>query len=133
MQKFCIKCHDVLNFSNWKKGNIKSRRYICSDCDKKRIKKDRFKLKNKIIEIYGGKCTCCAEKQIEFLSIDHIDGTGAKHRKEMGLTCGNNFYHWLKNNDYPKDNFQILCFNCNFAKHAFGTCPHQKKKKRTKT
>ena len=31
---------------------------------------------------------------------------------------------WLKRNDYPPG-FQVLCHNCNWAKHALGRCPHQ--------
>lgn len=79
---------------------------------------------------YGGKCACCGESNVVFLTIDHIDGSGAKHRKKIfgKARGGTDFYRWLKNKDYPKDNYQILCFNCNFAKHVLGKCPHQQNK-----
>jgi hypothetical protein len=32
---------------------------------------------------------------------------------------------------YPKDNFQLLCMNCNFAKGHRGECPHQTAKRET--
>jgi hypothetical protein len=32
-------------------------------------------------------------------------------------------HRWLKNSGYPPG-FQVLCFNCNFAKHRKGQCPH---------
>jgi len=31
---------------------------------------------------------------------------------------------WLVTNNFPKG-FQILCWNCNFAKGMLGKCPHQ--------
>jgi hypothetical protein len=73
------------------------------------------------------KCACCSEKGIAFLTIDHIHGNGAAHRrqidphKKMG---GNGFYYWLKKNNWP-EGFQVLCANCNFAKRANKECPHQ--------
>jgi hypothetical protein len=81
----------------------------------------------KLIEEYGGKCACCGETEEAFLSIDHISGDGREHRKLIG-TGGQAFYLWLKNHGYPKDNFQLLCMNCNFAKGKLGECPHQTKK-----
>ena len=71
-------------------------------------------------------CACCGETIIEFLCIDHINGDGNKHRKEIGLTHGAKMYQWLKKNNYPKG-FQVLCCNCNTAKGLYGQCPHQLK------
>lgn len=64
-------------------------------------------------------CSCCHEREIKFLAIDHIGGNGNKHRKEIGT----NIYAWLKRNNYPKG-FRILCHNCNLAEGFYGTCPH---------
>lgn len=80
------------------------------------------KLKSLIIETYGNICACCGEDAIEFLSIDHINGGGHKHRKKTG--GGTSFYLWLKRNNYPPG-FQVLCYNCNQAKGYYGKCPHQ--------
>jgi hypothetical protein len=54
------------------------------------------------------------------LSIDHINGNGAEHRRELkrttgGSTGGHDFYRWLKNNNFP-DGYQVLCMNCQFIK-----------------
>ena len=38
---------------------------------------------------------------------------------------GHRFYRWLQKNNYPKNNFRILCFNCNVAKYRCGICPHK--------
>lgn len=99
----------------------------------KRFCLDRFKKNNqdrkmKVFEHYGGrppKCACCGEKTVQFLSIDHINGGGNRHRKEIGV--GKSMYPWIVRNGFP-EGFQILCFNCNMAKGFFGSCPHLKAK-----
>jgi hypothetical protein len=89
-------------------------------------RKYRLMLRQRVLLAYGGekpRCACCGESIPDFLAIDHIDGNGAKHRREIGGT-GTAFYAWLVRNNYPKD-FQILCNNCNIAKFRNGgVCPH---------
>ncbi len=86
--------------------------------------KDRTKfLKQSIFNHYGQSCLCCGEKRIEFLSIDHINGGGNKHRKEIGSNLA--FYSWIVRNHFP-DFLRILCFNCNQARGFYGYCPHEK-------
>ena len=84
------------------------------------------RLKDTVLRAYGGVCKCCGEDQLEFLSIDHINNDGALHRKESNCGGGSSFYLWLKRHGYPTYNFQVLCFNCNYAKHRYGLCPHQR-------
>lgn len=110
---------------NCKPSTEKKRDYICYACRKPIKSKEVLSIKHETIEEYGGKCACCGETTLEFLTIDHIDETGSVERKEVGRSGGYNFYYWLKKQGYPKDNYQVLCFNCNFAKHAYGKCPHQ--------
>jgi hypothetical protein len=83
----------------------------------------RAKRKAMVLEAYGNKCNCCPETIPQFLTIDHIDGKGRKHIEEIGGSS--KLYDWLIRNNYPKDNFQLLCMNCNFAKGHYGACPHQ--------
>jgi len=76
---------------------------------------------------YGGLiCKCCGETGMDFLSIDHVNGRGNEHRKEIGVGSSS-ILRWLKRNNYPQG-FQVLCFLCNFAKGKLGTCPHQQMK-----
>lgn len=83
-------------------------------------------IRDEVFAAYGGyRCVCCGETMREFLQIDHIDGNGASMRKEQGI--GWAFYRWLKRHGYPSG-YQILCANCNIAKHRFGVCPHQRAK-----
>lgn len=89
------------------------------------MKNWRAKNKKEAIAAYGGACTCCGERLEELLSIDHVYNDGAEHRRQSGVGTGAPFYHWLKKQGFPKDRFQLLCFNCNCAKAFFGICPHQ--------
>jgi hypothetical protein len=75
-----------------------------------------------VIDHYGGKCVCCGETQFEFLALDHINGGGTQHKKEIGTGA---LVEWVIANDFPKD-IQVLCHNCNSAKGFYGVCPHQR-------
>ncbi len=68
------------------------------------------------------KCVCCGISNYELLTIDHVNGGGNKHRKEIGVR-GSEFYRWLMANGMP-DGYQVLCFNCNFARGSSGKCEH---------
>lgn len=76
------------------------------------------------LETYGSICACCGEDNPKFLAIDHINGGGNKHRRELGITSGLQFLCWLRRNDWP-EGFQVLCHNCNFAKGHYNQCPHK--------
>lgn len=64
------------------------------------------------------------------LTLDHIYGDGAAHRKMLrggkgdAGGGGNKTYHWLKKQGYPSG-YRVLCFNCNHASHVLGECPHK--------
>ncbi len=86
----------------------------------------RRREKQTLLDKLGGKCACCEEATYEFLTIDHIDRDGAKHRRElkinhnnMGAFCGK----VLRSGNL--DGLQILCSNCHLAKDMFGGCPHE--------
>ena len=87
-------------------------------------KEKRKKLKTAVVQGYGGKCECCEEKHEEFLSIDHINGDGAKLRRTTQK--GGKLYRDLVKYNFPKDGYRLLCMNCNFSYGRFGYCPHQK-------
>lgn len=80
-------------------------------------------LKQRVFDRYGGRCVCCGEDNFGFLTIDHVNGDGAKRRQE-GEWKGIALYREIERNGFPTD-MQILCWNCNIAKHVYGKCPHQ--------
>ncbi len=78
----------------------------------------RFRTKMEALDQYGGPaCTSCGMAEADVLEIDHIDGGGRKHRREVsGGRGGHTFYQWLKRNDYPAG-FRVLCPTCNKKAH----------------
>jgi len=87
----------------------------------------RWKARLRMIDAYGGKCACCGETEPAFLTIDHINNDGYTKRLE-GQGVGAMLYKDLERRGWPKDEYQLLCMNCNFAKGHFGSCPHKTKK-----
>lgn len=91
----------------------------------KEKQQERLKKQKLIVyEHYGNKCSCCNEKEIAFLSIDHINGGGNKHRKKISKSSKTLPYRWIISNNFP-ETLQLLCMNCNFAKGKLGKCPHE--------
>lgn len=154
MKKICTKCKKSKGIVSFRRHKAYKNRYSwCRDCEstmklsayhrnptaynkrvvayrkkdpkrwKEYAKKYKLDLKREVMDKYGGKCVCCGEKPLIFLTIDHIKGGGNKHRKELGRR---GIYSWLRTNNYPKG-FQVLCWNCNAAKHILGKCIHQVK------
>lgn len=103
---------------------IKRRQYYLDNREHSLMtsKQYNIKLRNEVILEYGGKCVCCSINEPEFLSIDHVFNDGVEHRKIIGL--GSRIYRWLRKNNFPKGRFQLLCFNCNAVKGAYGACLH---------
>jgi len=102
----------------WTREYQKTHQEVCQT----RNQKSRVKLRNEVLIAYGSKCVCCGETELKFLAIDHINGNGNQHRKEV---CPNgSLYAWIRKNNYPND-FQILCHNCNQSKGSYGECPHE--------
>lgn len=86
-------------------------------------------LKAEVMEAYGGKCECCGEDHIEFLTIDHVNGDGAEHRSALGK--GRRVYADIKRQGFPKDKYRCLCLNCNISLGFYGYCPHKPHAKAT--
>ena len=82
--------------------------------------KHNLKVKTEVMSYYSNgklKCKKCGIMGMVYLTIDHINGKGKQHRKELGYKGnGSNFYKWLRQQKYP-DGYQVLCWNCNHAKH----------------
>ena len=83
-------------------------------------RKQQRELRDAVLEAYGGKCECYDERQHQFLTIDHINGGGTRHRKEVGR----HVYAQLRREGYP-DGYRVLCWNCNWAYRLAGSCPHR--------
>lgn len=78
----------------------------------------RDNLKLEMIEAYGGMCQWCEETDPVVLTLDHIDDDSHVEKEEFGLNArgGHKHYARLKVAGWPKERFQLLCFNCNAKK-----------------
>ena len=84
-------------------------------------RKDEEKAVLFVLNGFGGKCTCCGFDDLSykifgdrFLRIDHINGGGSKHIKEIGR---GRLYRWLKKQydltgKWP-EGFRVLDAGCN--------------------
>jgi len=85
----------------------------------------RRRLKQQVIDAYGGSCACCGETVFEFMTIDHTLGDGAEHRREIkGVGASFRVYRDLIQRGFP-EGYQILCVNCNVSRGRYGYCPHR--------
>ena len=113
--KHCIVCYD--KFVRIRKecvmcGEIKRivHQGKCSSC--------RLMTRNKVAYSHYCKgeimCQCCGEKEIDMLTLDHINNDGAHHRK-FNPNTGKNLVGYVIKNNFP-DGYQVLCMNCNLSK-----------------
>ena len=113
LNSWCNKCKSEYAKEMWHK---KPEEY------RERQRKYNFNRRQKILNAYGNKCTCCGEDTPEFLELDHKNKDGTKHRKQLGTL---NIYPNVIKEGYPKDKYQLLCANCNHSLGSKGYCPHQ--------
>ena len=127
IEQECDACHRVLPvvafyLQNIKTGlRVKRCRACCAERNAPANKAWWASIRREFLAAYGGKCACCGEGTQEFLSLDHINGDGSQHRKMTGSLT----YLWLRKRGWPKDNYRLLCMNCNFARGRYGYCPHE--------
>ncbi len=117
--QYCDSCRKRYRVytAKWKKNNPDRKRRTIA-----RYRDWHWKVRLLVIEAYGGKCKCCGETELLFLTIDHVNGDGKEHREQIGHQS---IYSVVRREGFPKDRYQLLCFNCNIAKdHNGGICPH---------
>jgi hypothetical protein len=84
----------------------------------------RAELKIEVYNALGPYCACCGETEERFLTIDHIEGGGSKHRDLLKRRT-ELLYMSIKKAGFPKDKYRILCMNCNWATKPGKPCPHE--------
>lgn len=128
--------------SNCRAQFIGNRKHVyCPRCANQRTNEraviHRRKIKMETFDAYGKVCACCGLDDWRFLTIDHIHNDGVFERKALygakdgyaSAGGGYAFYMHLRRLGYPQGRYQVLCYNCNSAKAAFGECPHIADKK----
>jgi len=84
---------------------------------KKKARMDRMRLA--AISRYSegrNACKLCGMSDVSKLCLDHIDGSGARHRKDPETRTTHSLLEWFNKHGYS-DGFQVLCWNCNWLKH----------------
>lgn len=119
--KICLNCNKERPHTSFKKNLDGSfRRHSCNICMGLR---ERSKLKLEFLNAFDWKCTCCGESDGRFLTLDHINNDGNKHRENYNEQ---QIMYQAKKENWPKDKYTCLCFNCNCGRSANGgICPHK--------
>lgn len=109
------------DFGEYQSHGIKKRRHQCRACLRPKMRQytteSNARRKLEVIQAYGGHCACCGTEYLPHLTVDHIDGGGTQERRSSTT----NLYARLRAEGFPPG-YQVLCFNCNFAKWAQGAC-----------
>lgn len=81
--------------------------------------------RREVIIGYGGRCECCGNAFMPHLTLDHVNGDGAARRREERIgTTLRRLRKMLRETGQRDSRFQVLCWNCNLAKHLCGgRCP----------
>ena len=146
MPELCRRCDVVLTEENFSPGQRRWKNRVCIPCNRKyqlehfRKHRDRYcqtqrernaRYRAEMIAAYGGRCMCCGESEETFLTVDHVNNDGHRYRGQT-VRGGTGLCNWLRKFGYPKDGFQLLCWNCNAGKALRGACPHEKQLRRVK-
>jgi len=142
-QRWCKECNQIYQ-REWKKRKyLEDPKLFRTRVDKwrkdnpekaKEISRSYLmRLKELVFSHYSKSgCSCCGEKEIKFLTIEHSKNNGAEERKRIFGDSrkggGSRFYLYLKRNNFPKG-YDVLCYNCNCAKGFYKVCPHKLNKK----
>src|SRR5690242_15814506 len=98
----------------------------CREISLRAVAASQRKVREECIAGYGGRCVCCGEINLAFLTIDHVNNDGAEERR-AGLRA-HVLYRKVVREDFPA-RYQVLCYNCNCVKGAYGRCPHEDARK----
>lgn len=92
-----------------------------------REKQYRKRLRQEMVQAYGGVCIGCGEKDHIVLVLDHKNDDAQIDRLQNGHKGGYRLYAYLRKLGWPKDHHQLLCHNCNFRKEYYRRqgCPQR--------
>ena len=112
----CTHCGDkLIEDVNWAPWAYNRGTYKCTACVNKDNKNKAQEVRESVLSRFGGKCVICGYVGYA-LQIDHIHNDGGKERKQLKTT--DKYYRYLLSlsDEEIKQNYQILCANCNWEK-----------------
>lgn len=71
------------------------------------------KLRETVIDLYGGQCKDCLSEDREVLEFDHVHGGGTSERKSK--PGGYSFYRAVR--DGTSAPVELVCRNCNWKRY----------------
>lgn len=93
----------------WSRENRLKNLEACRLSDSLRHAKE----KNAAFSMLGGVCSGCGEDELEFLTLEHVNGGGYQHRKERGRRS---IYSDISRERVDLSGYTVLCRNCNSGK-----------------
>ena len=113
----CVRCANPVAYNGSNR---------CNDCIERYRKFQKVQVikdKTEVMNHYGGKCVCCSESNVRFLTLDHTNNDGQEHRAKVGT--GSALYQYLLRYNFQSEyELRVLCYNCNMARRS-GDCPHE--------
>lgn len=79
-------------------------------------RKYALKLRNKVLDLLGSKCSRCSFDDKRALQIDHVNGGGKKELQGLGRTTY--YKRVIAHIEAKGKEYQLLCANCNWIKRA---------------
>ena len=87
-----------------------------------------LRLRARILDSLGGVCACCGEQARRVLTVDHVQGGGTRHRRE--LSDPRDYYRSILAEGCTPDRYRLLCLNCHESVNERGECHHQQEARR---
>jgi len=116
---WCRACHKIWRRKHYVKNRekfLKRRREKYRENPEKFHKQNRgrtSKLHHEAVVVLGGVCVYCGITDIRVLQIDHIHNNGMEERRK---TSNTQIYRKIIKDPNSRENYQILCANCNWIK-----------------
>ena len=110
---------------NWGKRRARAKATydaLSSESKQSRVARGREyyrKAVRKVFALFGSKCFRCGFDDLRALQLDHVEGGGRAHRRKTG----SHLYARILSGKESKEQFQLLCANCNWIKrHEKNEC-----------
>lgn len=104
------------------KGPSRPGKTLCEPCTQGKTASNRnLRRRTKLIVLayFGQKCAHCTETDIRVLTLDHVNGDGNAHRKEVGdssVRVWRDVAKQIERDGKPARDCQLLCYNCHAKK-----------------
>ncbi len=96
--------------TTWRHKNLEKARVLSRASQKRAL----VRIKQRLFDFLGDRCARCGFRDKRALQVDHVNGYQGK--RESHKRSGTYLYRQIILGNLPKEDFQILCANCNWIK-----------------